>query len=489
MITATQLDTVYFRIDVEDNSIKYEIRDYFTYYDDNYKFSPQYKAGVWDGKRTLFNRDQKLYYGLIGKLKEFCEENNYSLEIKYLDKEDTLSLNELNEFIDTLNLESNHEKIVPYDYQLNAVKEAINRKRMTLVSPTSSGKSLMIYIYMRYLLSKSIKVLIIVPSISLIKQLAADFIDYSSNDKSFSEDTIQTISSGKSKAVFRNVVISTWQSLTSVDKDWLNQFGCIINDETHDAKAKVMRSILEQTTEVTYKLGTTGTLSYVPSHDLIVTGLFGDRYITKTTKELIDAGQAAELSIECLVLKYSDKTLAKKCRKFDYSQELEFIGSYKKRNELISKLALKCNGNVLILFERISQGKELYDIISNYDRPVYFIDGSVSGEDRESIRTQVNKSNNAIVIASYKTTSTGVSIKNLNYVIAATPTKSMYRLIQSIGRGLRLAKGKTKVTWFDISDTIWTAGQRCNIGQKHFIERCKIYRSEKHQYNVREVNF
>ena len=153
----------------------------------------------------------------------------------------------------------------------------------------------------------------------------------------------------------------------------------------------------------------------------------------------------------------------------------------------LKNLSLDLKGNTLVLFQRVeSHGAILYEKINNYkrdDHKVFFVHGGVDTEERELIREITEKENQAIIVASYGTFSTGINIKNLHNVIFASPSKSRIRNLQSIGRVLRKASNKTKAILYDISDDI-RKGSRNNYTLNHLIERIKIYNEEKFNYEI-----
>ncbi len=119
---------------------------------------------------------------------------------------------------------------------------------------------------------------------------------------------------------------------------------------------------------------------------------------------------------------------------------------------------------------------------------MFFVHGGVDTEDREKVREITEKENNAIIVASYGTFSTGINIKNLHNVIFASPSKSRIRNLQSIGRVLRKGDNKSKAVLYDIADDI-TYRSKKNYTLNHLIERIKIYNEENFNYEVLQINF
>lgn len=454
-----------------------EISDHFTFMVPGYKFMPAYKGGWWDGKIRLFDtRERTLYSGLTRKLEEFCKSRDY----EFIDEtagQDEFSLKEAKDFVDTIGLPSDK---YPRDYQFDAFVHAVRHKRAILLSPTASGKSLIIYLIQRYLNRKT---LLIVPTIGLVGQMYSDFEEYGFD----SEKHCHMIHGGTVKNTDKRVVISTWQSIYKMPQKWFDQFDVIIGDEAHQFKATALKGIMEKTPDCPYKFGLTGTLDDVLTNELTLIGLFGPVRVVAKTSELIDKKQLAELFINIITLKYDDET-RKLGSKLKYNDEIEFLINNEKRNKFITNLTLSIDGNVLVLFNRREHGKTLHEmILRKTNRPVYFIDGSVGKDERNEIRAILEKESDAILIASSGTTSTGTNIVRLNACIFAFPTKAKIRVLQSIGRILRKSMLKEQATLYDIADDLSWKSKK-NYTFLHLLERVKTYTKEQFKYKMYNVN-
>jgi superfamily II DNA or RNA helicase len=459
-----------------DAGIAMEIADYFTFDVPGAKFTPAYRSKVWDGKLRIFNPMVSLLYcGLRQHLEQFCKSRDYAIEYEGAFADTEFSLHEANDFIAKL-----APKHTPRDYQLDAFVHAVRKRRSLLLSPTGSGKSLIIYLLSCYYRSKT---LVIVPTTSLVHQMASDFEDYG-----LPKSMVHKIMSGQEKASNAPFVISTWQSIYKMPKSWFQQFKVVIGDEAHLFKAKSLISILSKMTDCKYKFGFTGTLDGTQTNKLVLEGLFGPVRKVTTTAELMEQKHLAELSIKCLLLKYPDD-VKKIASKYDYQAEMDFLVRNDKRNQFIKNLALSLNGNTLLLFQYVEKhGKVLYDLITKeaIDRSVYFISGAIDGEKRDEIRRIIETETNAVVVASYGTSSTGINIRNLSNVVFASPSKSRVRNLQSIGRGLRTSETKSSATLYDIADDLSWKSTR-NHTLNHFVERVKIYNTEQFKYKVYNI--
>jgi len=470
-------DEVYIKVRCEPG-VAQELSDYFTFFVPGYKFMPAYKNKFWDGKIRLFNPLTCLIYtGLMPYVEKFCKERNYLVD--YIDDFscEEFSLKEAKDFVAKIK-----PTMQPRDYQLDAFVYAVRNRRALLLSPTASGKSFIIYLLTRYYNART---LIIVPTTSLVSQLASDFADYGFE----SDRYVHRIFSGQDKQTDKPIVISTWQSIYKLDKKYFEQFDVVIGDEAHLFKASSLTSIISKLHRCRYKFGFTGTLDGTQTHRLVLEGLFGAVKKVISTSELIEQKYLADFSIKAIVLKYPDE-IKKMLKDASYQDEIDYIVRNDARNRFIKNLALSLdNGNTLLLFQYVEKhGKVLYDMIKNDagDRKIFFVSGEVDGEEREQIRKIVETEQNAIIVASYGTFSTGVNIRNLHNVIFSSPSKSRIRNLQSIGRGLRKSETKTSSTLYDIADDLsWKSKKNHTL--LHFIERINIYNEEKFEYKIYTV--
>lgn len=205
-------------------SIDMELSEHFTYMHPNAKFHPRFKSKVWNGKIGLYNRKTKLIYaGLKDDIVKFCRDRDYDIFAQKEHDIAELTHDKAQEFVKNLNVKLPENSEI-YDYQLQAFIDNINQKRTLTLSPTSSGKSAIIYLTQRYL---DCKTLILIDRIQLVKQLYKDFESYGFD----SENNIHMIFGGEDKDSDKQIVISTWQSIIKQDPEWFEQFECIIADE------------------------------------------------------------------------------------------------------------------------------------------------------------------------------------------------------------------------------------------------------------------
>jgi len=460
--------------------VYYELADQFTFDVPGAKFSPAYKKKFWDGKIRLFSTQTgQIYVGLLDRVVQFCKDHSYTYE--FVNSKHYGLPFEVNEGIskegvkDYMNAICKHK---PRDYQIDGVYDALRHNRKLLISPTASGKSLMIYSIVRYYVERKQNTLIVVPTTSLVEQMYKDFADYGWDVGSF----CHKIYAGRERETNSQVIITTWQSIYKLPRKYFERFSVVVGDEAHQFKSKSLISIMTKLADAKYRYGFTGTLDGSQTHKWVLEGLFGPSYKIIKTNELMKKGHVATLDINVLLLKHPPN-------KFEnFEEEVQYIINHNRRNNFIKNLALDLKGNTLILFARVEKhGEPLYNLINNSNiienRRVFFVHGGVDTEDREEIRDITERENNAIIVASYGTFSTGINIKNLHNVIFASPSKSRIRNLQSIGRVLRKGDNKTKATLYDIADDI-SYKSRKNYTLNHLIERIKVYNEENFNYDI-----
>lgn len=480
------VDSVFIRVKCDSGFTK-ELSDYFTFEVPGHKFMPAYRNRMWDGKIKLYNtQSQIIYAGLYDYVVKFAEDRSYSYE--GFDQSINADITEeyVKEYCKTLYLKAAGKKIDPHDHQIDGIRYALKHERCLLLSPTGSGKSLMIYVICRYLqnqISDDKKILLIVPTISLVSQMYSDFFDYSKGTSWKCRENCHKIFGGQEKETDKKIVITTWQSIYNLPESYFEQFSAVIGDECHLFKSKSLTNIMTKLKDCPYRIGTTGTLDGSFTHKLVIEGLFGRVHRLTSTKELMEKNLLSDLTIDCLVLQYPDD-VRQSMKKLTYQEEIDWLVQNDARNDFVANLANSTKGNTLVLFQFVEKhGKPLYEKIKSLakNRKVFFIHGGTEAEDREQIRHIVEQEQDAILVASYGTFSTGVSIRRLHNIVFSSPSKSRIRVLQSIGRQLRKSEHKEKAKLYDLADDLsWKSHQNHTL--RHFVERLKIYDSEKFVY-------
>lgn len=480
------------QVDAEASVIA-ELSDKLTFEAPGAQFDPRVKKGQWDGMIRMFDRrKQTIPAGLAERVRQFCEAGGYVYQ-GYTPPETPVTEDQVNAFLDTLSIPSKFER---RPYQVTALTTAIRTGRQLMLSPTSSGKSMIIYTLLRWY---NLKTLIVVPTIGLTLQMRGDFADYG-----FDPANVALIGGGERAEVSSKaqVVVSTWQSIADMEPEWFDQFGLIVGDEAHLFTAQSLTGIMMKARRTAHRFGFTGTLRGTKVHQLQLEGLFGPVTKVTTTRELMDMGYVAKLDVQCVVLRHPKEArraiddMVKEARKkgsrqtkgaLSYQKEIQYIFDCETRNRFIVRMATKLKGNVLILFQHVEHGQRLYDmLVAETDRPIHLIDGGTDGLERDEIRGLIDGSDDNILVASTGTSSTGVSIRRINHLIMASPGKGRVLKLQSIGRSLRLAEDKDSATVYDLADEI--PGPDRNHTLRHLGERVQIYSEEQFEFKVSRVD-
>ena len=469
------------------SAVAAELSEHFSFYVPGYKFMQPYKRKVWDGKIRLFNRmNGEINAGLYLAIKRFCAERMYAIKLE----DGPLGLPNARNKVNHLKVMEMFAKLelpfMPRDYQYDAITHGIENKRAVLVSPTGSGKSFIIYLLLSwYLANHDKKVLIIVPTTGLVEQMAKDFTDYG-----FDSELFHKIYSGKDKETNKRIIITTWQSIYKLGPKWFEDFGCVFGDEVHGFKSKSLSSIMNKCVNAEYRFGTTGTLDGTQTHKMVLEGLFGPVRKVTTTVALQEKNQLAKLDIDIIQLNYT-KEERDSLKDAKYQDEIDFLVSHEKRNRFIRNLALSLDGNTLVLFNLVEKhGKVLRNLIrekKDDGRRLFYVSGETKTTDREAVRKIVESQSDSIVLASLGTFSTGINIRNIHNIIFASPSKSQIRVLQSIGRGLRVSDDGRTTKLYDIADDLRSTGKP-NFTLRHSAERIKIYNNEHFPFKVNSIN-
>lgn len=486
---------VYLKILTHDKGIKQTISEYFSFLVPNHIHLPKVKSGQWDGRIRLYNKaTNRLYAGLFHRLLKYLSKMDLvpeHIDPALFNNVSDFTEEELLQNISKMSFFYKGKQLFPHDYQIRPVVDLLVNKRGLLLSPVSSGKSLILYIIIRLLQKKfktsSKKTLLVVPSIILTTQMRADFEEYSAHDPEWNvNDHVHIISGGKEKTASQGIYVSTWQSISKLPKAYFTQFDRVLVDEAHLAKSTEITTILENLDNCPYRIGTTGSLDDAIANKLVLEGLFGKIFSYVTTKELMDAKKVSSLKIHCIALKYNDED-RKLVSKMDYFEEIDFLIGHRRRNDIIHAVSMAQKKNTIILYGRVdSHAKIMYERLKKtHSGPVYLITRKTPPAEREIIRNSISKDSNARIVATYAIMSTGVSIPALEIMIFAHPFKGTIRTIQSIGRVLRLSEGKGGGVLYDIFDDLqWKS--KINHTLDHFIIRSDTYHKQKFDYQIHE---
>lgn len=465
-----------------EQSIMNEMSDYFKFRIPNFDIIRNMHRGrfyKFDGYIRLYDkRGSKLPFGLLGRLVDFAKERKYRLDIdeKITNKINDITRDDLLLWIGSLGL-----KLQPRDYQIDSLYKAIYSRKKVVVSPTSSGKSLLISLYIKWIHEhEKGKILVIVPTKSLVLQLKGDYESYGL------KEPIHVIMGGYEKEGNERIYISTWQSLYELPKEYFEKFDGVIVDECHGLfvtpdTTKAISKILDNCVNASYRMGCTGTVHDEQIHHFKIESHLGKIYEPTSTKELMDRGILSKFKIRTLMIDYPDN-IRIELEKLDWSKQQDFMENEDNpRQQLIIELAQNLEMNTLILFRKITHGTYIYEqLLANTKKEIFYVDGTVDALDREDIRKAMEKKKGIILVASFGTFSAGINIKNLHNVIFASSSKSKIRILQSIGRSLRLHNEKAVAVLYDIVD--WFG-----YFKKHYENRLQFYVKEKFKYEEKHV--
>jgi len=467
---------------------------------EGWRFHPLVKKKLWDGNISFIKKN-KIPSGLWKEVIDICKE--YDLEF---------TLNGITNIFDTeINVDSFNEwvedffknsDIKPRDYQIDAAFKILKYRRCLAELATSAGKTLISFLVIAYLmevLGKK-KILMIVPNVSLVVQASGDFEEYNKQRVSLK---IQQIYAGVKLRQSSNIVIGTYQSLVKNDEEYFKQFDAVFIDETHKAKATSIQTIMDKCWHCDYRFGLSGTIPKRGTVDrLSLMSALGPLVTQVKANYLQEEGHIAQCKVIQFHMDYAtieqknafaDLSKNSYDRQRLFSLEQNFINQDEKRLNFICQIIKKSTNNSLVLFHKIDYGEKLYQKLKEVtDKKIYYVDGGVSPELREEFKSRMEKNNDVIIVASYGTFSTGISIKNIHNVYFTESFKSEVIIRQSIGRGLRKHHEKEVVKIYDFIDDLrfkdesidWT-----NYTFRHGIERRRIYKEENFPFEVHDIKF
>jgi superfamily II DNA or RNA helicase len=501
-----------------------ELNTFFRARSGNYRFNPKYKAGFWDGYIDVFSTStQHLPIGLVNELESFAKRGKYTVEKDYVQTHD-FSIEKFKKFVDVLHIEYRDERgqiipnAKPRPYQMASAYDSITRMHHNVEVPTSGGKTCISYIIARYMHAREKKMLLIVPTTTLVEQTYSDWFDFGWNRV---RDCCHRIHGDHEKYFGSPVTISTWQSLYK-DQQVFHQFDCLMIDEAHGAAANSLQNIARWCDSAEWRLGMSGTYPEKKKDDekldyFNIVGATGPIHRYVTYKEMEDAGWIPKIEIIGIKLKYQlpirrqfAVEIGELKREFRTAKETgvycpnpldvesDMIHSMEQRNEFIAKLIEKsCKGNTMVLFRKKEKhGYLIRDYLTEYfkgQKKIIYIDGDIDTDVRNTMRHHIDRNEDIILLASYGTFSTGISIKNIHNLIMASGYKAKIKILQSIGRALRKMKNKEKVRIYDIVDDMTIKlkdqPQYKTYSSKHWEEREGIYKDKKLNYKVITYKF
>jgi len=518
---------------------------------DGYKFSPKFRAGVWDGKKYYFkmlkDMSMQIPKGLVGTvLKRFNQ--HMTEDYVPLKQPPEVTRQEILDHAEFIGL-----PFEPYDYQIDAVLKSMNEPRSILVAATGAGKSLIIYLIMTFHARQKRRGLLIVPNVGLAEQMQSDFLSYGMTPEDLKKH-FHTIYAGKEKNFNKLMTTTTWQSAILMNSYDFNALDYVLIDEAHLATGESLQKLLSTSKNCLWKIGLTGTLPKTYEGRFTLAATLGKSKKIITPQGLIERGLATPVTIVTVYFNYplADKAKVKLLK--NYQKEVKYIEEHFERNRFIARMVIQATekyGNSLIMYNSISHGEFLLELILmekfNIDKPmvlekvtpkrvgaikeeypdgvgvfvltemtekdrktllkfysasdienikvlsdyhIYLIKGSIEGETRNEIRSLLENVEDGMIIGSAQTVSTGMNVKRLHNFFASSSTKSSIRLNQSIGRGMRLHEDKDMLRYFDFIDDFSTVAKTGRVTNKNYVLKHSYERLNEyieHGYPIKEI--
>jgi len=494
-VKIVKVNEVFMQVVTEDQGLLREIRERFSYKIENAKYNPLVKAKKWDGIIRLFRMDQTLYVGLLPELIMLLKRNRKTYTLEIDSEKVEIPSEEIDAYINDLSLYGGSSDIKAYDYQITALHTAIRNKRAVMKASTSAGKSLILFLFIRWLLEHEPErqILLVVPNVQLVYQLFKDFQTYATKDPEFDPgEFVQIMHDDSEKVIVKPVVIVNVQAIMKQPKGWFLPFNAVVHDEVHRAKAKTFKDVLESCVNCDRRLGVTGTLDGIELHELTIRGLVGKVYDIVSTREIIDSGRATELLVKMILCKHPKEDIPR-LREKDYMQEREFIATSPARREMMYSLIKSLRGNTLVIYDLVE--KHLTPMMTEYRKRnpkqnVFVVNGATPIEERERIREILESSDDNVLFCSYGTFSTGVNVKNLKNLVMAMGSKSVVRVKQTLGRMLRTHFSKDVAHVYDIVDDLRAGTKgRPNYAFLHGKKRREYYKEDGYKIIYKEIKF
>jgi superfamily II DNA or RNA helicase len=456
------------KIVTDDRGYITSLADNFTDYVDGYQHMPKWKCGQWDGKVSVFNKsDRTLPYGLLFDLIKWHRKNYKDVTLSVDQKVKDMFIGIEPELDFNLN-------IFPRPYQEECIEACLKHRSGIIRVATAGGKSGIIAYIIKSLMDNNevVNSMIVVPTQSLCIQFKNDLIDYG-----IKPDLIGVVYS-KVKETDRQITIITWQSL-SKNEYLLDDKNCVIIDEVQSVRGIVLRTLLSKSKNIKWRFGFTGTMPPNKLDTWNVKSYLGPILKEFGSNDLAEQGFISKCNVEFIQVNYNDEFRG------DYNKVKDSVFTNKQRLSLIHNTIKNIDDNVLVLVGKVeSEGKFLKDYLDRCgisDKEVVFISGDTKVEEREKWRKECEERKNIILIATYGILSVGVNIPSLGHILFASPFKSKIRILQSIGRALRLHKDKEYATIYDIADQV-------TYLTDHSIKRLRYYIREKFNVNETTVN-
>lgn len=471
----------------------------------NWRFHPLVKKKVWDGYITFMDKYQRIPVGLWNELNAVCKTYDFDLKVEGISEVIDYDFDEddfrgwVNEFF------SDHPKIKPRDYQIDACIPILKYRRSISEIATSAGKTLIIFMIFGYLFDrkKSGKFLMVVPNTNLIIQTNEDWEEYNNGKLRYILQMVHGGSDKTKKDV--DVIIGTYQTLVKRDREWFDDVFTICVDEAHHTQASSIKKIIGNCMNTKYAFGLSGTMLQNGSTEALTIQAYLGPLVNNISAAFLQANDyATKIFIKVVKLDYLDYDAREKLEdlrnrkgEIDGSKLLELekrlVVENRPRLLFVCDFISKTTKNSLVLFHNVKDqyGRQIYDYLREHtqDKTVFYVDGNTSVALRDDYINRMEEGDDKILIASFGTFSTGISINNIHNVFFVESYKSEKIIRQSIGRGMRLKQGKDRVNIIDFVDDYSLGRGSKNYLLKHGEERVKIYKQQGFPYKEYRVKF
>lgn len=449
---------------VQPNHIEMLVEE-FSEYVPGYKHMPLYKMGAWDGKTTFVTKGGRTYQAFAADVVEKLKPLGYAFRMD--DQRAPLVID-----VKPVTKDQFADKgWIHRPHQVNAINSIIESgHRGVIKAATGAGKTAICAGLSSAYEACGFRSVVIVPNRDLIKQTMEQYV-------ALGLDTGQY--SGKVKDTDHQHVISTWQALKNHPELMLT-FQVVIIDECQGAKSPVVSSLMiKHGAHIPVRIGCTGTIPKDRADFQTIYAAVGAKEVFEiSAQELQEVGLLATLQISQLQL--LDNETAQQF--MEYSQEKTYLSLEPLRTEWIAKFLQRLaatNGNTLMLVSSIKQGKKIQSIIGDSS---IFLHGQDDDATRQEAYAKFATNDNLIVIANVQIAAVGLSINRIFNLVLVDVGKAFTRVIQSIGRGLRLAEDKTHVAVYDIFTNY-------GFGHQHGKKRREYYREAKYPCTQDQVQY
>lgn len=444
---------------------------------------PAFKLGRWDGTVSFCDIGGRSYLNLLDKLLPIVQSQGYTVDID--DRRQQWQSFEFETVTESsyahLKWPKGHQladqPIMLRDHQVDVINSYLENPTGVNIAPTGAGKTIITAI-LSHKVEPYGRSIVIVPTKDLVTQTEEDYINFGLDVGVFYGDR---------KEYGKTHTICTWQSLESLAKRsketdleidieaFFEGVVCVIVDEVHKAKADVLRKLLSSyLSNAPIRWGLTGTMPEEDSEKIAVLACIGPQLGAIRTKELQDKGVLAQLHINVWQLQDLGEA-------FDnYQTELKWLTSNPIRLKFLAKEIEKMSnsGNTLVLVDRVQTGEMLQSLIPDS----IFVSGKMKSSDRKAEYKEVQEVDGKVIIATYGVASTGINIVRIFNLVLFEAGKSFVRVIQSIGRGIRVAPDKDFVNVFDVCSN-------CKFSKRHLAKRKKFYAEAEYPYSVNKLQY